>query len=184
MRTFLTTLAFLTTLVCPTSWAHEPNQLGMLKGEGMALYYSDHALSGHIGGLLLFATPLENEFGIKLTHRSQAKDYESIFRKTGTNFSGRIENTNSQGEKTVTEVTILKVNAAEGLVEGTLNAVPFKLIVSSNKMEGHHYVDPNFDVTLGEKKYSFHLENGMACIGCVAKITYVTLGMLKSTGIL
>ncbi len=163
---------------------HDHGQLGLLKGEHLGLFYSDHAISGHVKGSLVFAAPLEKEYGIRLEHRMEGVTLTSEFKKNGTAFSGRLTALNAKGEKTETEVVASKVSGKEGTIEGTVGATPFKVKVSSKTVEGNHYVDPTFEMTVGEKAYKFQLVGGSACIGCSLKITYVVLGMLRTTGAL
>lgn len=178
---FISALLLTLTLFTFSASAHEEDQLGMLKGENLSLYYTDHAMSGHINGQLVYATPFEKEFGIKLTHRTKGQDFQSEFKQTAGVFSGKIEGLTKAGAKSETEVKLTKVNGKEGWMEGTVANIPFKVQITSKTMEGHHFVNPEFDVTLPNGNYKFVLENGKACMGCATKIVFVVLGMLQST---
>ena len=171
------------TLALPLSAHEHEEQLGNLVGDGLGLYYSDHAISGHVNGHLVFANPFDSEFGLKLSHRAGGKTYESDFKKGTKGFGGLIETEDAKGLKK-TEILFTKVDAKAGVMEGMIGSTPFKVNVSATKMEGHHYVNPVFDVTLPSKTYSFRLNDGMACMGCSLKIVYVVLGMLSTTGTL
>jgi len=180
----------LATLICSAvAFGHEDHdhdhgQLGMLKGENLGLFYSDHAISGHVKGSLVFAAPLENEYGIKLEHRMEGATLTSEFKKNGSAFSGKLIQLNAKGEKSEIEVAATKVNGKEGSIDGFVGTTPFTVKISSKTMNGNHYVDPTFNVMIGSKAYSFQLVGGTACIGCALKITYVVLGMLHTTGAL
>ncbi len=162
--------------------AHE-DQFGTLKGDGLELFYTDHSISGHVNEHLVFAAPLEKEFGIQLSHRANGQTYESSFKKSGSGFASDIVSVkDSKAHKTV--FTVTKVDAKQGTITGTLDQDAFTLTISAAKMDGNHYVDPTYDVRIGGKSYTFQLENGEACVGCSLKIAYVVLGMLRSTGTL
>ncbi len=175
MKTISSLVAIAFLYVATSALAHDPEQLGQFKGEHLGLFYSDHAISGHVKGRLVFATPLDTEFGIRVTHRANEKNVESVFKKEGKSLSGKIGKT---------EFALSRVSAKDGIIEGTLDKQPFKVVITSKTMEGNHYVNPLYDVQLKDRSYSFSLENGKACIGCSTKIVFVVLGMLRETGAL
>lgn len=76
------------------------------------------------------------------------------------------------------------VNPKEGAMAGSIDGVRFTAQIRSQSMQGNHYVDPEFEVSLNQVTYRFQLENGMTCMGCATKVVYVVLGVLKSTGAL
>ena len=149
--------------------AHEHGKLGTIQGEHLSLFYTDHAISGHVRGRLVYASPLEEEYGLRLRYRWEGADHESVFKKDGNDFRGNL-------------LAITRANAKEGTIEGTLGKDAFIARITSDKMAGHHYVDPRFDVKEGERSYTFKLVNGEACMGCALKIVYAVLGMVRATG--
>lgn len=167
----LHTIAALLLFAGPVS-AHDSDQMGRLTGDKISVHYCDHAMSGEINGKLIYASPLIAEYGVKLVHRSEGKDVESIFKNAQGKLGGEIQGT---------EIKFTKIVPKEGLVEGVLDATPFSVRISANAVEQGHYVDPRFDVTFPDRTYTFHLENGKACTGCAVKILYVVLGMLRTT---
>ncbi len=184
MKSILNLFFVFALALAPQLMAHEHGGLGKITGENVDLFYSDHAISGHIKGKLLFATPLEKEFGIALSHWEQGKKFDTVFKKNGTALSGEIESLTEKGEKTNTKFAVSKISAKEGVIEGQLNGQAFKVKVSSDKMEEEHYINPLFQVNYLGKDYSFKLQDGMACIGCSLKISFVVLGMLSTAGAL
>jgi hypothetical protein len=156
--------------------------LGHIVGENIDVAYTDHAFAGTIGGTLIFASPLEGEFGVKLVHRAAGKDYESSFRKVDNRFVGTVSTPSENNSLRETTFALTSVNAADGVIEGTLDNDSFIVLVKADEMEGNHYVNPTFIVSVGEKNFSFKLEGGEACIGCATKISFVVLSMLRTTG--
>lgn len=172
VRTFLAISVFCIGL----AQAHDHKaQLGEIKGDKVSLHYTDHAMAGQVNGRLVYAAPLSSEFGIKLIYRADGKEFSSDFKKVGASFTAKVNET---------DFALTRVSAKEGIIEGVLGKDPFKIVLSAKSMEGNHYVNPQFDVTLPGKTYSFRLENGMACIGCATKISFVVLAMLRSSGAL
>jgi hypothetical protein len=183
MRSLLTLAFAAAATVAPVAHADDHVGLGHLVGEHLNLVYADHTVSGAVGDLPLYATPLADEFGIKLVHRAGGQDFEATLRQTD-GVLGTTVTTAAADGAAPKEVAIkfTKVSGADGTVEGTLDADAFKVVITSDTMDGNHYVDPRFDVTVGETAYHFQLEGGSACIGCSTKITFVVLSMLRATG--
>jgi hypothetical protein len=159
--------------------AHE-GTFGTISGEKMTLYWSDHALSGHVGDHLIYGIPDSSEF--KLNHRAHAENFSASMKSTKSGMGGKIASKDEAGKAVETAVDMTKF--AKGVIEGTVDKDKFTLSVSSKTMNGNHYVDPEFELTVGTKTYEFKMENGQACLGCVGKIAFVVVGMLRSTGTL
>lgn len=166
------------------AFAHDADQMGQLKGDKLGLHYSDHAIAGQVNGHLVFATPLTDKYGIKLTHRAQGQDFVSEFTQKAGKFSSVIETVNDSGEKVATAFEVTKVNPQQGRIEGLLSGKAFIATITAKEVVSGHYVNPHVDVDVAGVKYSFDLENGLACMGCSLKIVYVVLGMLGATGAL
>lgn len=159
--------------------------LGQFKGDKLGLFYKDHTLSGHINEQIVYATPLTEGFGLKLTQRINGKDFISEFKKTEMGLVGEVFRTVGSGKEVSSlKVELTSVKAKEGLIEGRVEDEPFTAQVRSQSMQGNHYVNPEFEITLNGRTYRFQLENGMACMGCATKIVYVIVGVLKATGAL
>ncbi len=177
---------FFTAVLClaPISaHAHEEGSVGELKGEHIHLQYVDHVLAGTIGSIPLYATPLEGEYGIRVQFSVGSQRFESTFRKDGETLRGKLEATNFAGAPVTSDLIVEKVNAAAGIISGSLNGTAFDVTLSSESMEGNHYVNPTFSVDIGEKTFSFQLENGQACMGCALKIAYTVLTIMHLQGL-
>lgn len=152
---------------------------GHLVGEKLDLMWSNHGLAGHVGGLVLRAQSLEQEFGIRLKHRSAGQEFDTVLKKTGV-----VESRDRSGRAIRFSVALTGMDPAKGLITGELNGKPFAVQVSATKMNGHHYVSPSFLIRTSTKEYRFRMEGGQACMGCVAKISLVVASMLTITGAL
>ena len=164
-------------------FAHE-DLLGQLVGDKLGLFYKDHTVSGHVNGQIIYATPVESGFGMRLVQRISGKDYVSEFKKTETGLQGELIQINDKGTQRAIQFEMTTVSAKEGFMQGRIGDKPFTAQIRAKAMEGHHFVKPEFLIELPNKTYQFHLENGMACMGCATKLVYVVLGMLEATGAL
>ena len=173
-------LAVLTLSLSIPLFAHDENEMGSLQGDHLGLYYSNHAISGQVGGALVYATPTTGSFGITLMHRSRGKDFSSVFKMEGKGFIGTIQSLSAEDKATESKLTIESVKG--GIISGHLDTDPFTVKVSADAMEDAHFVNPRFDVDVAGKAYRFDLQDGKACMGCITKIVYVVVGMLRSTG--
>lgn len=180
MFSFGKLLAFSLVLLGASSHAHE-GTFGTISGDKMTLYWSDHALSGHVGEHLIYGIPDSGEF--KLNHRAHAENFTAGMKSMKSGMGGKIVSKNDAGKAVETSVDMTKFDS-KGVIEGTVDKDKFTLAVSSKTMNGNHYVDPEFELTVGTKTYEFKMENGQACLGCVGKIAFVVVGMLRSTGML
>lgn len=177
MKSFLSFFFVALTTINFSLSAHD-STLGTLTGEHLLLNWSDHALSGHVGNTLVYAVPSEGEF--KLYHRTEGRNLSGALSSTNDGLSGKINSLDDKGKAKTTEVLI--TGAAKDSLMGTLDGDAFTLKVSSQTKNGGHYVDPSFEVTVSGKTYSFKMKDGQACLGCIGKISFVVLGMLRSIG--
>jgi len=175
MKLFLGLLSIIALTFQSPALADQSDQLGKLVGEKIELFYTDHAISGHVDGKLVFATPFQKQFGIQLAYRVKGQDFKSEFVKGPQGFAAQVNGV---------DFAVTKVDGKNGVVEGRLGPDAFKLTVKANEMDGNHYVNPTFEVTLPKSTYTYRLENGSACISCVLKINFVVLSMLRVTGVL
>ncbi len=173
---------FLTLTLSLTVFAHDPDQMGTLTGENLVLSASDHGFAGHIGGRLVFASPLEGKFGMLVRHRAFGKDFDTTFEQVGKGLQGEIQSVGRDGKSVSAKVVITKASPKEGVIEGTLGADPFTVKISASAMDGHHYLNPQFDASVGSKTYQFKMDEGQSCLGCAIKTTFLVLGMLRVTG--
>ena len=164
-------------------FAHE-DLLGQLVGDKLGLFYKDHTVSGHINGQIIYATPVETGFGMRLVQRIGGKDYLSEFKKTETGLQGELVRIDEKGTQSAVQFEMTTVSAKDGVMLGRIGDKQFTAHIKANAMEGHHFVNPEFSIELPNKTYQFRLENGMACMGCATKLVYVVLGMLEATGAL
>jgi hypothetical protein len=166
------------------AFASEADETGRLRGAHLDLLWKDHHLTGQVAGRTVAAEPLENEFGMRLTHRVNGREFSAVLNKTGNKIGGTVDSLDRSGKPVRTVIEIAGVDAAAGVVSGYLNRAPFKLQVSADQMSGHHFVAPRFVVQVGNKPYRFQMDGGQACMGCVVKISLVVLSMLGVGGAL
>ncbi len=160
-------------------------QLGEIKGDHLGLFYSDHAFSGHVKETLTFATiPADGDSFLKLQYWIRGQHFESNLVREGKLTKAVLPYVDANDQPLQTEFVVTEINHTNASFSGTIGKKSFLAKVSAQKMEGQHFVDPRFDVTVDGKDYAFRLEKGMACMGCSLKILYVVLGMLEVTGAL
>ena len=156
--------------------------MGTFLGSGVDASYSDHTLAGRVGQVVFYASPLKGEFGTKLTFRAYGMDQEAFFRKSGEDFVGTLMLKNERGELRPVVFKFDRMDRDEHKVYGSLNDIPFELHVRAKEMNGHHYVNPEFEVVTNGKSLSYRLENGDLCMGCVVKTSFVILSLLNLQG--
>lgn len=182
-RIFAATVLTLATAL--TAQASEDHGVGKIVTGDMNLSYIDHVLTGRIGGRPVFAKPLTDKFGIRLWHRARGEDFETVFTKKGDTLAGAVESLTPAGQEVATRLEITDVNPREGSLRGTLGSRPFRVFVTAPERDGHHYVDPTLEIAFDDGAgYSFTVEDGSACMGCVTRLTYATVAMLHSAGLL
>lgn len=148
------------------------------------LTYEDHILSGTVDGREMRGTPLESAFGLKLWHKVNDKEYVSIFRSQNNKIAGAFDSEDPSGAPLSTILTFHEIDSSKGVIKGIIGEKNFMVEVTSDTMDGHHYVNPNFRMTFSDDLvYEFTLQNGEACIGCAVKISYAIITMLYSVGI-
>ena len=182
-RIFAPTILFIAATLGSSALAAEDHGAATLSGEHLNLVYVDHTIAGSIADHPLYASPLENGFGIRLTHRASEQDFQSVFTKDGDgSMRGELNSVDATGTKRATVFTVTEALPAEGIIRGTLDNDTFEITITSDGVVDHHFVNPVYNVNLSGKSYTYKLENGRACIGCSMKISYVVLGMLRVNG--
>ena len=163
--------------------ASEDHGAATVTGEHLNLVYVDHTLAGSVADRPVYASPLDKGFGIRLTHRANEMDFQSVFTKEENGaMRGEINSVDSNGTKSVAVFTITETSSKEGRIRGTLDSDSFEISITSDGIVDNHFVNPTYAVKLNDKTYAYKLENGMACMGCSVKISYVILGMLRING--
>lgn len=170
-------------LAAPLAWADGSDENGVLKGRGLKLLWKDHHLTGTIGSSRVTAKPLSGEFGVKLTHRTYGQTFTSVFKQEGQHMAGAVISRTTKGEQAKVDFVVSKVEPGKGLVQGTLNGRAFTLQVSADSMNGHHFVEPRFQARLGNRTYTFVMEGGQACMGCVVRMGYTILSLVSLNGL-
>jgi len=183
MRLLMSALLLALPLFGNVALAHEET-LGRLVGEHVDLAYGDHAMAGVIGGHIVFASPPADVDGgfIKLTHRAEGRDFESVLKKDDIGISSVVSSVDEDGKDKHVSFKIVRVDGQAGQIDGEVNGEVFRMQITADSMDGHHYVNPTFTVSHQSKILVFKLEGSSACIGCSAKISYVVLSMLKING--
>jgi len=184
MMTRLISLFIAASTFCSPALAEDNHGIAKIHTEDLELTYIDHVLAGRIGEHPIYAVPLSDEYGMKLQHRAGGQDFESIFRRVDDKFLGTVISQTAEGVVTEHVFTVNSVSAADGEIRGFLNDKPMLINISSETMNGGHYVNPKFEMQVGEKSYEFVLEKGEACIGCSLKIGFAIVSMLGANGIL
>ena len=157
-----------------SAWADQ-NENGMLVGKGLRVLWHDHNLTGTVGQSQLVAQPLTTEFGLKMTHKTRGQVFQSIFKKQGNGLAGTVEGLDVKGEKATVKFVVTQMDPKRGIIVGTINSRPFTVKISSLKMNGHHYVEPTFQVILGQRNYQFQMQKGQACMGCAVRISFALI---------
>ena len=184
----LRTWKFAVALVCLLplgAQADEDHGIGKIVNDQMDLTYIDHVLTGRIGDRPVFGKPLADAFGLSLWHKAEGQEFATELVREGDQFVGGIESLNPQEEVVSADFIVTEVNGGEGRFRGSLAGRDFEVIISADEMEGHHYVDPTFDVLFADGgAYQFQLEGSQACMGCALKLSYAVLSMLHAYGAL
>ena len=180
MKLLSVVLFFTASFFTTSAFATEDHGVGVIETQEMSLSYIDHVLSGRIGDRPVYALPTKE--GYKLVHRSGGKDFEAVFKKEDKVFKGLVESISNDGQPVKAEFVFKGINHETSAILGTLNGQDFEVQISANAMEGHHFVNPHFELTLNEKKYAFDVVGGMACMGCAVNMSFAILTMLFVTG--
>ncbi len=163
--------------------ASDDHGAATITGEHLNLVYVDHTVAGSVADHPLYASPLEKDFGIRLTHRANEQDFQSVFMKGADGrLKGELKTVDAAGSETAALFAITEALPQEGKIRGTLDGDTFEITITSDGMADNHFINPVYTVALNGKTYSYKLENGKACIGCSLKLSYVVLGMLRVTG--
>lgn len=177
-NSLLTFFALMMTLTGFTARAHD----GAIVGEGLKLNWIDHSLVGTIDGLPVFADSLTDQFGIRLSIRVEGQTFSSVLKKQDNLIQGELLTTRATGEAR-TMFVINSIDAEAGKITGQLDEDVFSIQITSEEMDGHHYVNPVYTVKIGDKQYVYKMEDGSACIGCSAKIAFAILSAKRNAGL-
>jgi hypothetical protein len=164
--------------------AHEGATVGEIRTKELKLTYIDHVLSGSIGSNPVYAYPLPDQFGLTINYHIGSEMISTEFKNSEDGLGGKFSHKDTEGKLVETSVNITKVDAKEGKIFGTVDADHFEVQISANEMNGHHFVNPHFKISIGEKTYEFDLSEGQACMGCSTKLSYVIVGLLRVNGAL
>jgi hypothetical protein len=181
LRTAIAT-GLITLFQASLALGHQDHGFGHIVGEHLEVIYNEHTLSGSIAERPFFATPLEKAYGMRLFHRTGERTFESTFAKVGEVLSAEVATLNALQTEGNVHFEITQIDPASGRITGKLDEDTFTIQLSAEEMNGHHYVNPRFDVESAGKLYSFQLENGQACLGCATKISFAILSMLRGAG--
>jgi hypothetical protein len=181
--TFFCAAAALISLTSNGALASDDHGAATITGEHLNLVYVDHTVAGAVAHHPVYASPLEKDFGIRLTHRANEQDFQSVFTKGADGaLRGELKTINAAGSETAAVFVITEALPQEGKIRGTLDGDAFEITITSDGMAEDHFINPVYAVAMNDKTYIYKLENGKACIGCSLKISYVVLGMLRVTG--
>jgi len=171
----------LSLVVASSAFSHDESQYGHIVGKGLELAYKNHALAGSVAETLLFSSPLEGEFGNQIYVRFGEVTLPIAFKKAGSEIKlNAVYKTDDGVEKNLdTKVTAIK----DGKIAMVIHGKDYLVTVSSDEMDGNHYVNPTFTVNKsGTTVYSFKLQDGAACIMCATRIATVVLTFLEHAG--
>lgn len=173
-----TAIAFLTS----TSFA-ENDGFGVLEGEGLHAVYTDHVLAGSVGQLPIFMEPAAVGFGAELTLRQGGRTFKATLAKKDSSISSRVTafEADLRTEKTF-DFVLTKFEGQS--IFGTMDGKMFQVDISSEEMDGNHFVSPSLKITYGEKNYDLKLNGAKACMGCLSKIVFALLSSLHVSGAL
>jgi len=173
----LATLASVTT----SGLADDTHDPAVIMGDGIELHYVDHAAAGVIAGLPVYFAPKNTGFGADLTVRTQGlTQLGSLTRsEEGTILGGlTIPATETSAERTVAFVFV-SADTTNNIIHFTLNGLAGKATITSDGMDGNHYINPVYQIVVGDKEASFKLEGGEACLGCSMRIVYAITSVLS-----
>ena len=174
MKYLLLSIAAALTLSSPAVFAHEA-PLGTLEGDGIAIHYANHATSGELGGILFFASPAPGSM-MKMTYRLGEATHTSALVSDGKG-GFRATYTDSKGKELALKMESSGIQ--KDRISGRVGENDFQLQFSAASMRGHHFVNPEFTLTVGNQTWDFAMKNGELCLGCIVKMTHVLVGLLS-----
>lgn len=162
----------------------EDHGIGRIITKDLNLTYIDHVLTGRIANRPVVAKPLTTEFGIQLAHRAHHKAFNTVFKKRGNLLAGDVKSLSPTKKSIDTTLAITQVIPEKGYIRGQIADRQFAVTVTSDSVEGHHFVEPRFQIVFSSgQTYSFDIKGGKACMGCAVKLTYAIISMLYAAGI-
>ena len=165
--------------------AEDDHGIGKISTDELDLSYIDHVLAGRVGDRPVFAKPLEGEFGLYVFHRAGGENYETTLRRVDGDIIGNVVSQTCDGEALEEQFTIDEYSADNGTLSGRIGEKHYFVEVTSDTMNGHHYVNPHFAITMDDNfTYEFVIQDSQACMGCIMKISYAVISMLYSYGTL
>ena len=170
-------------LASTLGFASDDHGIGKISTEELDLSYIDHVLTGRIGDRPVFAKPLKDGFGLYLWHRAKGKDFETTLKALDGTIQGDVRSIDLNGKEIKESFQITEYSVKDGALFGRVGEQDFAVQVSSEVMNGHHYIDPHFVISIdGRDQYEFDLKNSQACMGCIIKLSYAIIAMLYSYG--
>lgn len=73
------------------------------------------------------------------------------------------------------------VDTEQRLIEGYYAQSKFRVSIFAKGLEAERFVNPMFDVRLGDKRYCFELENGHTCLGCAIRLSCKIIATLQES---
>lgn len=163
----------------------EDHGIGRITDQVMDLTYVDHVLTGTIADREIHGKVLENEFGFLIEQTAQGVQFESVLRDVDGELKGEIISIKPNGVLSVDTMYFDQIDHATGSITGRIKNHTFSVKVSSDEMNGHHYVSPTFKIMIDDQYvYEFHLAGGQACMGCAIRLSYAVLSILSGSGLL
>ncbi len=166
-------------------FASEDHGIGKITNDELDLSYIDHVLAGRVGDRPVFARPLEGRFGLYLWHRANGKNYETTLELKDGKIVGGVATQSIDGQVVEEQFQIVEYSRESGSLSGSIGEKHFSVKVSSETMDGHHYVNPHFLIVIDNlKHYEFDIKDSKACMGCIMKLSYAIISMLYGYGAL
>jgi hypothetical protein len=167
------------TLATSTASLADDHPIGKITSHGMDLIWSDHTLTGTIDGVAIFADNLPNEFGTRLLAHIGGQTFEGIFKGDSGVMQGSLT-TQRDNQQVNSTFTVTDIDGATATISGKIDDDEFTITMSSNQMNGHHFVNPLYTLNIGAEQYQFRMDNGEVCLGCTSKIAFVILTVKRN----
>jgi hypothetical protein len=161
------------------SFAHE----GVLKGPGVDLKWIDHTLFGVVDEKPVFADSFSNEFGVRLLYRKDGTTFSGELKRKDSMTRGQLDTVSGDASKKIS-FSVTEMQAEKGIIKGKLDNDDVEVKITSDEMDGHHFVKPKFEVRVGSKSFELNMTEGAVCIGCSVKIIYSILSVKRDLGLL
>ena len=176
-------LVLLAMLVYPIqgfSASDEDHGIGRIVTQELDLFYIDHVLTGKIGDRPVFAKPIKGG-GLFLWHKAEGQEFETALNNQDGSLKASVGSLTTKARNYNKNFTIKNISKDAGTIRGTHGKREFTVTVTSDTMEGHHYVNPHFQIEFEDGgNYDFTLEGSSACMGCATKLSFAIISMLDA----